>query len=52
MTVSNITARLISALLLQHLVFHTSIEKLSAALLRKSTLKQNVHTLYDLGSYH
>ncbi len=30
-------------IVVQHLVFHTSKEKLSAALKRKSTLKQNVH---------
>lgn len=30
-------------IVVQHLVFYTSIEKLSAALKRKSTLRQNVH---------
>lgn len=41
-------------IVVQHLVFHTSIEKLSAALKkRKSTLKQNVLWFScDLGLYY
>lgn len=44
-----ITARFISALLLQYLVFHTSIEKLSAAFWRKIHLQiECTHYYYDL----